>query len=240
MIRITCPGCRSKLHAKDELAGQTRNCPKCGTAIGIGAPATPSESAAENGTAAAQVAADQHAHGWAEEALPEIPVPQRLLRQNHYLICDNSKVFAAWENNGDGWMLRTTAGFISAVRNSEKLPAQGVFRLVELKMAMVDDVLRLDGIAVCQLAKRWALTTLNQGDDRILGTVTGPGSLNKDQKFAIRKHLSEHFMRNVWENADAVMDYLSNTDYHSSGVSGTAASASPTGNTAGPTDDRPG
>jgi len=221
MIRMICPRCRSKLHAKDALTGQTRDCPKCGASLLISPSAADSASATENGTALAEVEADQHAHVPEEEALPEIAPPQRLDRQNHYLICDRGQVFAAWENNGDGWMLRTTAGFISAVRNSEKLPAQGDFKLVELQMVVLDNVVRLSGISVYQVAKRWALTTLNQGDERILGSVTGPAALNRDQKFAVRKYLSERFMRNVWENADAVMDYLSNTDYHSSGVPGT-------------------
>ena len=216
MIRVTCPRCQSKLHAKDELAGQTKECPKCGQPLLIAA-AAPAPST-DDSVALADAGPDQHPHGWAQEPLPGIPAPERLGRLNQYLICDTSKLFAAWENNGQGWMLHTTAGFIGAARNSERLPAQGDFKLVELKMARVDDALRLDGLSVYQLAQRWALTTLDQDDDRILGVVTGPGCLNKEQKSAVRRHIREHFMRTVWEHADAVIDYLTNTDYHSPGV----------------------
>ena len=217
MLRLSCPGCGSKLRAKEELTGQTRKCPKCGAPLVIGSPGASSESAVE-----------PHAQVPQDESLPELAPGARLDRQNHYLICDRTKIFAAWENNGDGWMLRTSAGFVSAVRNSDKLPAQGDFKLVELQMAVGEGVVRLRGLLVYQLAHRWALTTLNQGDDRILGTVVGPGSLNRDQKFAVRKYLSERFMRGVWEEADAVMEYLSNTDYHSCGVPSTPISHPPT------------
>lgn len=38
MIRIICPGCGSKLNAKEKLVGQTRPCPKCGQPIMIATP----------------------------------------------------------------------------------------------------------------------------------------------------------------------------------------------------------
>ena len=42
MIRVTCPHCGSKLNAKDELAGQTRKCPKCAQPVRIVADAAAS------------------------------------------------------------------------------------------------------------------------------------------------------------------------------------------------------
>jgi hypothetical protein len=38
---INCPSCGVKLKAKDELAGKSRNCPKCGSVIEIPKPAPP-------------------------------------------------------------------------------------------------------------------------------------------------------------------------------------------------------
>ena len=217
MIRLTCSGCGSKLNAKDELAGQTRKCPKCGTAMVIPAP--------HDDLSQVEVAPDQHVHGIAEEPLAVFDGPQRLDRLNRYLICDHAKVMATWENNGHGWMLRTAAGFVSAARNYEQLPGQGDFRLVELKMAMVDDIPKLKGISVYQLAKHYALLTLRRGDDQVLDTVTGLGPLLRDQKAAVRAHLREHYMRSIWENAAAVMEYLNNDDYVSSGVLEPAAAS---------------
>ena len=212
MISITCPGCHSKLNAKDDLAGQTRKCPKCGTAVQIPAPV------AVEITGLAEAAPDQHVHGTTEDQLPSISAPERLVRQNKYAICDKAHLVATWENNGNGWMLKTNFGLVSAVRNQESLPAQGDFKLVELKMEMTDNGLRLHGLTVYQLAKRWALTNLERGDDKVLSTVTGPGFLNKDQKAVIRRHIKDQFMRRVWEDSHNVLDYLLNGDYHSPGV----------------------
>ena len=59
---------------------------------------------------------------------------------------------------------------------------------------------------------------LDQGDDRLSSKITGPGSLNRDQKNAVRQALKEQFMRPVWEEAAEVLEYLANADYHSPGV----------------------
>jgi hypothetical protein len=214
MIVVICPGCQTKLTAKDELVGKVGKCPKCGKAVRIVKPAGGQETVA----LAEEVAPDQHVHGFLEEKLPPIQAPERLVRQNRYLICDKTKVFAAWENNGQGWMLKTSAGVINASRNSEKLPAQGEFTLVELKMQLTDEGLRLAGVMTFELAKRWAVTKLEHGDDRILTSLVGPGRLNKEQKSAVVKHLHEQFMRAVYSESHQVLDYLSNNDFHSPGV----------------------
>ena len=144
--------------------------------------------------------------------------PERLDRQHRYLICDKTHLAAMWENNGNGWMLKTSTGLIPARRNRDKLPQQGEFQLVELKIALTPEGKRLAGLACYQLASRWALTVLDQGDDLIMEKVTGPGCLNRDQKNAVRQVLKDHFMRPVWQDAAAVLEYLGNTDYHSPGV----------------------
>jgi hypothetical protein len=150
--------------------------------------------------------------------LPGYHPPKHLARLNCYYICDKAHVVATWENNGQGWMVRTDFGFAGAVRNQDALPAQGDFRLVELEMVLVGGMFRLRGLKVYQLARRWALTNLARGDDAILKTVTGPGGLLREQKHAVRQQLKTRFMRDVWADSLAVLDYLGNADYHSPGA----------------------
>jgi hypothetical protein len=220
VIYLTCPGCQSKLNAKEELVGQTRKCPKCGADILITAPAdSPDSSRSREEPADLEgTASDQKISGALEEGLPTFRGPERLVRLNQYIICDNAKVVATWQNNGHGWMLRTPIGLVSAARNADKIPTSGDFKLAELQMAMLDDVPRLEGLLVYRLANRWALTALNKGEDAVLTTISGLGSLNRDQKAAIHLHLREHVTRAVWEHAGAVLEYLGNVDYHSPGA----------------------
>ncbi len=217
MIRVTCPGCKSKLSAKLELAGRARKCPKCGTKIAIPEQEMTAETAADFDDVLDDPG-DVHAEAPSGTKLPDFEAPERLDRQNRYLICDKAKLVATWKNDGHGWMLKTGFGMISATRNHEQLPAQGNFKVVELKIDMTDDGLRLRGLAVYQLAPRWALTKLDKGDDLIISSITGAGWLNRDQKNVVRAFIKDQFMRQVWENADEVLDYLGNTDYHSAGV----------------------
>jgi hypothetical protein len=137
---------------------------------------------------------------------------------NRYLICDSSKVIAAWENNGHGWRIKTDHGFVSAARNRDKIPGEGDFKLVELRMARAGEDLRLRGMRIFQLARRWALTALARGDDSICKSITGAGSLLRAQKDSVRQHLGEQYMRALWGDATEVLDYLANDDYHSPGV----------------------
>lgn len=211
MIRFTCPGCGSKLNAKDDLAGQTRKCPRCDTTLTV---PTVSEAA---GMAMSQTA-DAHAQPAPEVHLPTHHWPERLSRTNRYLILDKAHLVATWVNNGDGWMVKTNTGFVPANRNSELLPNQGDFKLVELDMELKEEGLRLRGILVYQLAQRWALTNLDKGEDRVLKTITGYSGLNREQKAVVLRCLKEYYMREVWENAEGVLDYLMNNDFHSPGT----------------------
>ena len=217
MIQFTCPNCRAKLQAKPALAGHVRKCPKCGQPVRIVA-----DPAADPNAAGAipvdDALPDQHVLPPTEEHLPTHRPPERLNRESHYLICDKTHLVATWENNGNGWMIKSGSGFIPAKRNRDRLPTQGEFQLVELKFAMTPEGKRLVGIACHQLAPHWALTTLDQGDDLIVEKITGPGCLNRDQKALVRLVFKEQFMRPVWEQATGVLDYLANADYHSPGV----------------------
>ena len=233
MIRIQCPGCGSSLNAKRSLIGQTRQCPKCSTPITIAEPGpggmlSQREALREHGGVASCLPAAPpregmppavtHAEPAAAEALPVHHWPERLERTNVYLICGRAKLAALWQNNGEGWMLRTNTGYVSALRNRDQLPSQGDFRLVELKLETKEAGRHLIGLMVYQLAARWALTSLERGDDAICAKIAGPGGLNKDQKNVVRNALKELFMYQVWERADRALEYLGNTDYHSPGT----------------------
>jgi hypothetical protein len=211
MIRLVCPNCHSRLSAKDELLGQTRNCPKCGTPVLISKP-DPSLKASD------EAASTQPVYDLDQPGLPTLEVPKRLDRQNHYLICDRLKLVAAWKDDGQGWMLKTSAGLVSAVRNSDQLPNQGNFKLVELRLARTDAELRLAGITSYQLTQRWALTSLDKGDDKVVAKITAPGCLNRDQKNVVRQAIKDRFMHEVWAEAENVLEYLANADYHSPGT----------------------
>jgi len=205
MICLNCPQCKSKLNAKDKLAGQTRKCPNCGTQVKIPHP-----------NAAAQPAVEQADAG--QPGLLALDVPQRLDRMNRYLICDNTRLVASWENNGRGWMLKTGMGMISARHNPDQLPNRGDFKLIELKFVNTDDGPKLNGITSYQLAAQWALVTLDKGDDKILSKISGPGHLDKNQKKVVRQTIMDHLMHQVWTDADNVLEYLASTDYHSPGT----------------------
>jgi len=214
MIRMVCLSCGKKLHAKDELAGRAAKCPGCGQPIQI-----PTEVAEpSNAISLDDAEPGEHVIPASEEHVAIRFAADRLSRESHYLICNKTHLMATWENNGAGWMIRVGAGFLPAKRNREKLPDQGDFQLTELKFGMTPDGKRLAGITSYQLVSRWALTVLAEGDDAIMEKISGPGCLNRDQKNAVRQALKEQFMRPVWQDAAAVLDYLASTDYHSPGV----------------------
>jgi hypothetical protein len=213
MIRFACASCGKKLHAKDELAGRTAKCPNCGKPFQI-----PKVSEVPETIPLDDALPGEHVIPVNEEHIVGYNAPERLNRESHYVICDRARLVASWENNGAGWMIRVGTGFQPARRNRDKLPNSGEFQLTELKFAMTPEGKRLSGIMSYQLASRWALTALEQADDAILEKITGPGCLNKDQKIAVRQAIKDDFMRPVWQDAAAILDYLSNMDFHSAGV----------------------
>jgi hypothetical protein len=221
MIQVTCPHCGSKLNAKDELAGQTRRCPKCRSPIIIAATpaAAPSNGEALPGDGRLGTPASSGV-GTTQIAVPEGSLPshrylERLNRHYVYLICDRSNVVAQWENNGQGWSFRSHTGMVNAARNQQLLPSQGKFQLVEVKMSTTDEGTRLTGLTCYQLADRWALNALARGDDAIVGRIEGHVGLSREQKNAVRTALKERFMHEVWQHAQAVSEFLSSADYHS-------------------------
>ena len=219
MIQITCPKCQSRLNAKDELVGQTRNCPKCRNPILIAKPVSSPQQVYGETIPLDDAMPDQHVEIPEVDALPRAMCgPEHLDRQSRYVILDQSSVIAAWEDNGQGWAVKTRNGYASVSRNQDKLPTQGNFTLVELRLGTTEAGYRMQGIHCYQLANRWALTALTRGDEAILHKIEGPGSLSRTQKFALCEHIKELFMREVWASVPEIHDYLLNADYHSAGV----------------------
>ena len=213
MIRILCGNCQSKLNAKDELEGQTRKCPKCGTPVLIARPEPSGTPSSESPPISTAMDDDSD-----ETTLRPIDAPACLNPTSRYLILDETRLVAAWRNDSKGWMLKTTAGLIGAKQNRDQLPVRGNFKFVELTIVRDEAGTRLSALTSHQLATSWALTTLDKGDNQILSKITAPGSLNRDQKAAILLLIRDQLMYEVWQNSRNVLDYLADNDYHSPGT----------------------
>jgi hypothetical protein len=230
MIRIICPKCGSKINAKAKLIGEIRPCPKCREPLVILAPEV-----TDNGPSAmaAEPSATAKPSATADEPLASLDLPtpvqtgligdkqrlslhplKKLNRLNRYWIVDHAHIVASWSGDGKGWMLKTNAGMVSAVRNRDKIPTQGNFVVVELKLEMTEAGLRLRGIAAFQLPPSWALPVIGDGDNLICDKIVQYGSLTKEQKGVIRLAIREQLMHELLEGAEKIMEYLCNADYH--------------------------
>ncbi|MDD4268580.1 MAG: hypothetical protein PHO07_00585 [Pirellulales bacterium] len=219
MLRITCPGCQSKLNAKEKLIGQTRKCPKCGGDVLIQAPAAPAaeaENAAEDAPVV-PVEPPQETEGLAR-VVPVANPPNELAPPNKYLICDRQRIIAVWEADGAGWQLKTPSGLISAKRNTEQIPQQGTFRLIELRITRGAESMYVSGIVCHELAPRWALPVIARGDNLILDKIVGPSGISRDQKLMVRRYLQDTFMPEVWRKREELVEFLSNEDIHTQGI----------------------
>lgn len=218
MIRVNCPNCGSRLQAQARLAGRQAKCPKCGAAVAIPAVAAQTAPPADGSAQSDSTTAGQHVAAGADQELSAPVLPARLDRQSFYLICDRTKLIATWEHDGQGWQINIGGNFASAARNTDHLPSQGDFKLVEIQLETTEQGRRLVGLRCYGLARHWALPALARGDDAILGKLTGPAGLAREQKDMVRQVLRERFMPEVWREAKKVLDYLGNTDYHSPGT----------------------
>lgn len=227
MLRIICPGCQSKLNAKEKLIGQTRKCPKCGYEVLIEAQAASEPGQPDSGQLAAddavavppevRVEPPQETEGLAR-VVPVAEPPRGLVPPNKYLICDPQRIIAVWEGDGSGWQLKTPSGLISAKRNTEQIPQQGSFRLIELRITRGSDSMHVTGIVCHALAARWALTALGRSDNAILEKIAGPSGISRDQKQMVRRYLQDTFMPEVWRERAELLDFLSNEDIHTQGI----------------------
>ena len=148
MIHVTCPHCGSKLNARKDLTGEMRKCPKCAQPFVV----VPDPPPASAEVALAPPTDAPPAKPATDEALPSLDLPEHLNRDSHYLICDRTHLVATWQNDGRGWMLKTSSRLIPAKRNREKLPAEGDFKLVELKLKTTPNGKCLVGLTSYQLA----------------------------------------------------------------------------------------
>ncbi|MGQ9606659.1 MAG: hypothetical protein ACUVTW_10685 [Thermogutta sp.] len=214
MLTVVCPSCQAGLRVRPELAGRAGKCPRCGAIVHV----PPADRDVATPDRVEPASSPENA-GTGDE-FPDIEPADRLVRDYHYLVVDRLGLVASWENNGQGWMIRSGTTMVRAVRNADKLPGQGDFKLVELQLTQSEEgAHRLKGLAVYQLAPRYAVTRIERGEDAILQAVRGPGCLSKEQKAAVFAYIREKFMRPVWEDHTALVDYLTNLDYHSPGIS---------------------
>ncbi len=223
MLRITCPNCQSKLNAKEKLIGQTRSCPKCKHPVLIEAPPATSDGSGEDSpvsdtseaTPSIMVQPRDEGEGLAQVVAVAAPVKE-LKTPNKYVILDRQRIIAVWE--AEGWQLKTPAGLISAKRNTEQIPSQGVFRLVELRVTRTTDAMYLTGIVSHELTSRFALPAIGRGDNQILEKIVHPSGLTRDQKQIVRRYLQETFMPDVWQHSTTITEYLASADQHTQGV----------------------
>jgi hypothetical protein len=119
---------------------------------------------------------------------------------------------AQWENNGQGWLLRTKAGVVSAARHRDQLPKQGDFRLVEMRVEDKGNGYQLTGVFVYRLAAFGALANLCRNDDAILTSIIEPSTLNRSQKYSVWELLRQQMMPEIWERSAEALKQLSNED----------------------------
>ncbi len=234
MLRITCPNCQSSLNAKEKLIGQTRSCPKCQHPVLIEAPDGESVEPVETAPVSSEdpdaetptihVEPRDEGDGLAK-VIAVADAVTALKAPNKYAICDRQRIIAVWE--GEGWQLKTPAGLISAKRNTEEIPALGIFRLIELQVTRTSDAIFLTGIVCHELAERWALPAIARGDNQILEKIVGPSGLTRDQKQMLRRYLQDTFMPDVWRHNEAITEFLASPDQHTQGVVADTAEAPP-------------
>jgi len=177
-------------------------------AAGAQPPVAPSSADASTSAAveASPPAPAEEAHG---------PLPRRLNRKHRYFVVDKTRVVAHWDSNGNGWMVRGPAGFVSAARARDALAVHGEFRLVELKLVPSEQGRQLVGLAIYKLVTRWPLANLDKGDDKVCESIAGRSGLTREQKMAMRQGLRELVSRSIWSEAQQVLDYLGGADSHS-------------------------
>lgn len=216
-FRVVCSHCGAKLAAKEKLIGHTKPCPRCKEPVLIEAP-HPAEDEES-------VSLVQETEGSTQIKVRDVdPIgavhvdrPDSLQPLNKYFIVDYKRLVAFWEHS-KGWMLNVGAGFAPAKRNREEIPDAGKYMLVEIVVHQTDHGHRMKGLCVYELAKRWALPAIGRETDAILEKITGEGSLGRDEKMYVLQYLRKHYMHEFLDEAEEVLDFLTNEDYHSSKV----------------------
>jgi hypothetical protein len=203
LFQIICPSCGSKLNAKVNLIGQTRNCPKCREPVLIQRD-NPQEQTPitinEPSIVTVQTGPTLNDGTNQIENLPE-----QLEFRNRYLIVGTDRIVATWET-GKSWQVNVGNGFASAKRNFSAIPDQGNFALVELVIASTGIP---TGLHVFSISMRGALTSLFRDEGEILHKVDGVGKLTKNQKNLLLNYLRQNFMYEIFAEAREVVTFLS-------------------------------
>ncbi|MDR2115874.1 MAG: cysteine-rich KTR domain-containing protein [Planctomycetaceae bacterium] len=202
-FQINCPFCGSKLNAKVNLIGQTRNCPKCKEAVLIRRELQQTPIIVNEPSIVPVQTGPTFNDGTNQiENLPE-----QLEFRNRYLIIGTDRVVAIWES-GKGWQVNVGNGFGSAKRNFSAIPDQGSFVLIELVIATNGIP---SGVHIFNISIRGALTSLFRDESEILHKVDCVGTLTKNQKKLLLNYLRQNFMFEVLTEAREVVTFLSDS-----------------------------
>ena len=202
-FQIFCQSCGSKLNAREELIGQTRNCPKCSQPVFIQRETVTPISVNEPSITEIPVGPRIGEVGGFIEGLPE-----RLEYRNRYFIVGSDRMIAVWEP-GKSWQINAGNGFAPAKKNPNAIPDQGTFALVELVIGSPEDGSRLETLKIFKVSVRGALTSLYRDEGEILRKADGPGQLTKHQKNVLMNHLQRQFMYEALAEAVEVRRILS-------------------------------
>lgn len=184
MIRVICKNCGSKLNAKDELVGQTRNCPKCSNPVVIELPARDENPGLLRGNN-----------------------PVRLDISSRYCICSADRLIAFWESS-KGWQINVGTGFTSPRKSPEAIPDQGAFVLAEFRIVPCEEGQKISEMNLFHLGTRGCLMALAREESDILARIDGPGQLTQRQKAMLLEYLRKNFMFPFLEASHSVVELL--------------------------------
>jgi len=227
-IRVKCKNCGSKIEAKDELAGQTRQCPNCklpilivpnlddkNTSVNLDAdrtvtvvaqPLTPHPSPFATPIPALPADDNQIVYDNSER-LPTHDPPTKLSPNYRYFIMAHDRMIAAWEI-GKGWQYQTGNGFVSAKLNKELLPNSGLFKFVEMIIEQKEAGRRLSGIRTFSVGGKWAIPAIARESEEILSKIDGKAVMTKPQRMQLLAFIRKHYMPDFLQNAQKVYEYL--------------------------------
>ena len=215
-IRIICKNCGSKIEAKDELLGQTRQCPKCKSPILI----VPTENIAQSltphpspltpvqgETVTAQPADETPIMFDNSDRLPTHDPPTKLSPNCRYFVFAHDRMIAHWEI-GKGWQYNTGHGFVSARVNKDLLPNSGTFKFVEMIIEQQETGKRLSGIRTFSIGGKWAISAIGREPEEILAKIDGKAVMTKPQRMQLLAFIRQHYMAEFLQNAKEVYEYL--------------------------------
>lgn len=196
-IRVICNSCGSKLNARDELRGQTRNCPKCGRPVLIepvvSDSANDATNASDNGNAGLKML--------------------RMRQDNLYVILGADREIAYWKAN-EGWLINVGSGYQLSKRVPDRIPDVGNYVLVEGYVEQTDSGRRLKGLRFRALHGRGVLNALVRNETEILEKASEPTTLTQAQKRFLLEHIRKNYFFDFTEGSLEITEYLTGFDAH--------------------------